>query len=152
LTKQRAIEQILQLAAVHALIYSFCEWLFDLPTGLRMEDVGMHKSNDQDQRAGRLTSHKRAVAETVMQTLIRAIAPRQEEINKRLTQPAGTNTGHTVCSATRKCAYCGTTSTSLWRRGPENYTNLCNACGVKWRRGKITLSSGDNQRRLWKSS
>jgi hypothetical protein len=143
LTKQSAIEQILQLAAVHALIYSFCEWLFDLPTGLRMEDVGMHKNNDQD----RLTSHERAVAETVMQTLIRAIAPRQEEINK----PAGTNTGHTVCSATRKCAYCGTTSTSLWRRGPENYTNLCNSCGVKWRRGKITLSSGDNQRRLWKS-
>lgn len=108
-----------------------------------MEDVGMaavedvmHNNNDQDH--------------TVMQTLIRAIAPRQEEINKRLTQPARTNTGHTV--ATRKCAYCGTTSTPLWRRGPENYTNLCNSCGVKWRRGKIILSSGDNRRRLWKSS
>jgi hypothetical protein len=85
-------------------------------------------------------------------TLLRAIAPRQEEINKRLTQPARTNTGHTVCSSTRKCAYCGTTSTPMWRRGPENYTNLCNSCGVKWRRGKIVLSSGDNRLRLWKSS
>jgi hypothetical protein len=37
----------------------------------------------------------------------------------------------------------------MWRHGPGNYTNLCNSCGVKWRRGKI-LSSGDNRHHLCK--
>lgn len=54
-------------------------------------------------------------------------------------------------NAARKCSYCGTTSTPMWRHGPGDYTNLCNSCGVKWRRGKI-LSSGDNRHHLCKNS
>jgi hypothetical protein len=37
----------------------------------------------------------------------------------------------------------------MWRHGPGDFTNLCNSCGVKWRRGKI-LSSGDNRHHLCK--
>ncbi|KAI8907154.1 hypothetical protein EDD86DRAFT_48828 [Gorgonomyces haynaldii] len=37
----------------------------------------------------------------------------------------------------RRCNYCGATSTPMWRHGPGEYVNLCNSCGVKWRRGKI---------------
>lgn len=54
-------------------------------------------------------------------------------------------------SVQRKCAYCGTTSTPMWRHGPGDFTNLCNSCGVKWRRGKI-LSTGDNRHHLCKTS
>ena len=42
---------------------------------------------------------------------------------------------------TRRCAYCGTSSTPMWRHGPGSYQNLCNSCGVKWRRGKILQSA-----------
>ena len=49
----------------------------------------------------------------------------------------------------RKCNYCGVTSTPMWRHGPGNYANLCNSCGVKWRRGKI-LATGDNRHHLCK--
>ncbi len=37
----------------------------------------------------------------------------------------------------RRCNYCGASSTPMWRHGPGEYVNLCNSCGVKWRRGKI---------------
>eukprot|EP00833_Pecoramyces_ruminatium_P012155 jgi/Orpsp1_1/1186187/evm.model.d7180000048787.1 len=37
----------------------------------------------------------------------------------------------------RCCTYCGCKSTPIWRRGPEGTGTLCNACGVKWRSGKI---------------
>ena len=49
----------------------------------------------------------------------------------------------------RKCNYCGVTSTPMWRHGPGDYTNLCNSCGVKWRRGKI-LANGGNRHHLCK--
>ncbi|KAF9581764.1 hypothetical protein BGW38_001103 [Lunasporangiospora selenospora] len=37
----------------------------------------------------------------------------------------------------KKCAYCGSTKTPMWRRGPDGPHTLCNACGVKWRNGKL---------------
>ncbi|KAG0365711.1 hypothetical protein BC939DRAFT_498241 [Gamsiella multidivaricata] len=39
----------------------------------------------------------------------------------------------------KQCAYCGSVSTPMWRRGPDGSHNLCNACGVKWRHGKIFI-------------
>jgi hypothetical protein len=35
-------------------------------------------------------------------------------------------------SRKRKCEFCGTLETPMWRRGPTGKGTLCNACGVKW--------------------
>ncbi|KAI8344984.1 hypothetical protein B0O80DRAFT_431961 [Mortierella sp. GBAus27b] len=43
----------------------------------------------------------------------------------------------------KRCAYCGCTSTPMWRRGPGGPHSLCNACGVKWRSGRIIIETGD---------
>ncbi|KAG0255627.1 hypothetical protein DFQ27_006170 [Actinomortierella ambigua] len=37
----------------------------------------------------------------------------------------------------KRCVYCGCTTTPMWRRGPAGPSTLCNACGVKWKNGKI---------------
>ncbi|KAI7834044.1 hypothetical protein BX661DRAFT_202977 [Kickxella alabastrina] len=37
----------------------------------------------------------------------------------------------------RTCKYCGCNETPIWRRGPAGTGTLCNACGVKWKLGKI---------------
>lgn len=46
----------------------------------------------------------------------------------------------------KKCLYCGSKSTPMWRRGPQGAGTLCNACGVKWKHGKIlcgVITTGD---------
>mmetsp|Transcript_37922 Transcript_37922/g.95947 ORF Transcript_37922/g.95947 Transcript_37922/m.95947 type:complete len:448 (-) Transcript_37922:265-1608(-) len=39
--------------------------------------------------------------------------------------------------ARKPCAYCGTTDTPQWRQGLNGERNLCNACGVKFRKGHL---------------
>ncbi|KAJ2394171.1 hypothetical protein GGI05_002159 [Coemansia sp. RSA 2603] len=39
--------------------------------------------------------------------------------------------------SSRACKYCGCNETPIWRRGPAGTGTLCNACGVKWKLGKI---------------
>ncbi|ORY04984.1 hypothetical protein K493DRAFT_333687 [Basidiobolus meristosporus CBS 931.73] len=54
-------------------------------------------------------------------------------VSKRANISAPTGGGANV----KKCAYCGCKSTPMWRRGPAGPGTLCNACGVKWKHGKI---------------
>mmetsp|Transcript_44380 Transcript_44380/g.62280 ORF Transcript_44380/g.62280 Transcript_44380/m.62280 type:complete len:186 (+) Transcript_44380:29-586(+) len=43
-----------------------------------------------------------------------------------------------------QCASCGTTESSEWRRGPGGVKNLCNACGIRFRKYlKKTNQGGD---------
>ncbi|KAG0297691.1 hypothetical protein BGZ98_000483, partial [Dissophora globulifera] len=58
-----------------------------------------------------------------------------------------TNTTTNLANSThrKQCCYCGRTSTPLWRRGPDGTHNLCNACGVKWRKKQISFDSSSSQ-------
>lgn len=42
-------------------------------------------------------------------------------------------------SEKKNCMYCGARYTPMWRRGPKGPGTLCNACGVKWKQGKIII-------------
>jgi hypothetical protein len=76
---------------------------------------------------------------------VRDVTPPVSEEDSDEQQPFVTTRSATC----RRCNYCGATSTPMWRHGPGNYTNLCNSCGVKWRRGKI-LSNGEHRHHLCK--
>eukprot|EP00002_Diphylleia_rotans_P017294 TRINITY_DN3358_c0_g1_i1.p1 TRINITY_DN3358_c0_g1~~TRINITY_DN3358_c0_g1_i1.p1 ORF type:complete len:655 (-),score=113.58 TRINITY_DN3358_c0_g1_i1:874-2838(-) len=41
----------------------------------------------------------------------------------------------------RRCGHCNTSNTVLWRQGPDGKGTLCNACGVRWKRGIIKVTS-----------
>ncbi|CAG8595827.1 4562_t:CDS:2, partial [Acaulospora colombiana] len=45
----------------------------------------------------------------------------------------------------KKCAYCFAKNTPMWRRGPDGAGTLCNACGVKWKQGKILQGSNTSR-------
>lgn len=47
-------------------------------------------------------------------------------------------------SPIKKCLYCGCKTTPMWRRGPQGAGTLCNACGVKWKHGKILSDKPPN--------
>lgn len=40
-------------------------------------------------------------------------------------------------AARRQCRHCGTQSTPQWREGPMGRRTLCNACGIKYRAGRL---------------
>ncbi|XP_021315680.1 uncharacterized protein LOC8070522 isoform X1 [Sorghum bicolor] len=40
-------------------------------------------------------------------------------------------------AARRQCRHCGTKSTPQWREGPMGRRTLCNACGIKYRAGRL---------------
>lgn len=47
--------------------------------------------------------------------------------------------------AMKQCAHCGSKGTPQWRRGPDGAGTLCNACGVKWKHGKLSISRKVNE-------
>lgn len=38
-----------------------------------------------------------------------------------------------------RCVHCRNTETPLWRAGPDGPKTLCNACGVRYKKGKLAL-------------
>lgn len=47
---------------------------------------------------------------------------------------------HNSDGTLKLCQACGTNSTPMWRRGPAGKSTLCNACGAKWKVGRLIVS------------
>ncbi|KAK4780178.1 hypothetical protein SAY87_016284 [Trapa incisa] len=47
------------------------------------------------------------------------------------------NESSLLSSGTRKCSHCEVTKTPQWREGPMGPKTLCNACGVRYRSGRL---------------
>ncbi|KAF9186693.1 hypothetical protein BGZ51_009815 [Haplosporangium sp. Z 767] len=53
--------------------------------------------------------------------------------------------GSSSTPSQKRCGYCGCATTPMWRRGPLGPSTLCNACGVKWKHGKIMQDHKESQ-------
>lgn len=60
-------------------------------------------------------------------TMVESPAGRSRRKKQRMSMPR----------TERACYYCGTSSTAQWRSGPVEFPVLCNACGVRHRKGKL---------------
>lgn len=57
---------------------------------------------------------------------------------KHKKRPAdGSAGGGGVASQPRRCSHCGVTKTPQWRAGPLGSKTLCNACGVRYKSGRL---------------
>ena len=63
-----------------------------------------------------------------------AISPKKSKKSEHPTSKSTSNLGN------RQCLNCFCTSTPMWRRGPDGVASLCNACGVKFKAGKLQMS------------
>ncbi|KAL0424487.1 UNVERIFIED_CONTAM: GATA transcription factor 5 [Sesamum radiatum] len=54
---------------------------------------------------------------------------------KHKKKPADTSGGGT--GQPRRCSHCGVTKTPQWRAGPMGSKTLCNACGVRYKSGRL---------------
>ncbi|WFD42258.1 hypothetical protein MPSI1_000899 [Malassezia psittaci] len=46
---------------------------------------------------------------------------------------------HNPDGTIKSCGACGKTKTPMWRRGPLGPSQLCNACGAKWKAGRLVV-------------
>ena len=46
---------------------------------------------------------------------------------------------HNPDGSIKSCGACGKTKTPMWRRGPKGPSQLCNACGAKWKAGRLVV-------------
>ncbi|KAJ3706602.1 hypothetical protein LUZ61_010307 [Rhynchospora tenuis] len=44
---------------------------------------------------------------------------------------------HSGSGSERRCSHCGVNKTPQWRAGPEGAKTLCNACGVRYKSGRL---------------
>ncbi|KAE8699968.1 GATA transcription factor 5 [Hibiscus syriacus] len=56
---------------------------------------------------------------------------------KRKKRPATESNVGNVTQPTRRCSHCGVTKTPQWRAGPMGAKTLCNACGVRFKSGRL---------------
>ena len=64
----------------------------------------------------------------------------KQRANSKPKRSESTTTAKPTTIHHRKCLNCFCTSTPMWRRGPDGTASLCNACGVKFKAGKLQLS------------
>ena len=88
------------------------------------------------------TSQKRSIRKNSSVTELSDMNDSTTDTPAVETQDTATTTQSPASPTTsnRKCFYCSTKTTPMWRRGPEGAGTLCNACGVKWKSGKILHS------------
>ncbi|XP_031390317.1 GATA transcription factor 2-like [Punica granatum] len=55
--------------------------------------------------------------------------------NGKLTEENSADAG--VEAAVRRCTHCASESTPQWRTGPQGPKTLCNACGVRYKSGRL---------------
>ncbi|CEH15871.1 GATA-4/5/6 transcription factors [Ceraceosorus bombacis] len=46
---------------------------------------------------------------------------------------------HNPDGSRKSCGACGTLVTPMWRRGPSGPSQLCNACGARWKAGRLVV-------------
>ncbi|KAI9303145.1 hypothetical protein BJ944DRAFT_268872 [Cunninghamella echinulata] len=106
----------------------------------RNNNVSMMKTKSVDEDNKIVSKHMNSISTPNSRTLTSHPNSTTTVFSSTSTSSILTTTNHRNNSANgngRKCSYCGSKTTPMWRRGPEGAGTLCNACGVKWKHGKI---------------
>ncbi|KAG5036482.1 hypothetical protein JHK86_017322 [Glycine max] len=69
--------------------------------------------------------------------LLHLVATEQEKLPQLKAEPAKKREGTNAECSGRKCLHCGTEKTPQWRTGPMGPKTLCNACGVRFKSGRL---------------
>ncbi|KAJ1702182.1 hypothetical protein LUZ63_001961 [Rhynchospora breviuscula] len=66
---------------------------------------------------------------------------KKQKPKKRGRKPKAKNYNHPLyyssSGSERRCSHCGVNKTPQWRAGPEGAKTLCNACGVRYKSGRL---------------
>jgi hypothetical protein len=67
------------------------------------------------------------------------VGPRSRglQVRRRVTKPWGVPPPPPRAARQRRCTHCASEETPQWRQGPEGPKTLCNACGVRFKSGRL---------------
>nr|XP_009400702.1 PREDICTED: GATA transcription factor 6-like [Musa acuminata subsp. malaccensis] len=63
--------------------------------------------------------------------------PKKQNPKKRGRKPKAPPPSSSTASGERRCSHCGVQKTPQWRAGPLGAKTLCNACGVRFKSGRL---------------
>ncbi|XP_062073284.1 GATA transcription factor 4-like [Humulus lupulus] len=129
------------------------EWLsrfvddsfYDLPTG---EIPGALTYPNDASFSGRARSKRSRVPITGANTSWGSISTPPPELessssiaaktkSKREASPSNVNAASSASGGARRCTHCASEKTPQWRTGPMGPKTLCNACGVRYKSGRL---------------
>lgn len=76
-----------------------------------------------------------SISEPTESVLLEKVKP--PPVKKQKKKPATDSAGGNVAQPPRRCSHCGVTKTPQWRAGPLGAKTLCNACGVRFKSGRL---------------
>ncbi|ESW23870.1 hypothetical protein PHAVU_004G083100 [Phaseolus vulgaris] len=76
-------------------------------------------------------------AESPIKTPKQAFGEHKKKKKIKVTFSAGQDQNGSPSQAVRKCVHCEITKTPQWRAGPMGPKTLCNACGVRYKSGRL---------------
>ncbi|XVF59727.1 hypothetical protein PTKIN_Ptkin07bG0299000 [Pterospermum kingtungense] len=69
--------------------------------------------------------------------LAKPLSLEKPPVKKQKKRPATDSTGENGTQPMHRCSHCGVTKTPQWRAGPMGAKTLCNACGVRFKSGRL---------------
>ncbi|KAK7283203.1 hypothetical protein RIF29_12575 [Crotalaria pallida] len=75
---------------------------------------------------------------------VRCLPPKIRLTRKIMSSTNPSSSYNTNNSITRVCSDCNTSSTPLWRSGPNGPKTLCNACGIRQRKARKAMAEAAN--------
>jgi hypothetical protein len=93
-------------------------------------DMDASESSGSDEREEEIVEDFKDMDGENDEDFIAAGSPKANK--KKHEKRVARGSGKQSSSRKRKCEFCGTLETPMWRRGPTGKGTLCNACGVKW--------------------
>ncbi|XVF17980.1 hypothetical protein REPUB_Repub10bG0172100 [Reevesia pubescens] len=69
--------------------------------------------------------------------LFEPVSVEKPPVKKHKKRPETDSTAWNGTQPTRRCSHCGVTKTPQWRAGPMGAKTLCNACGVRFKSGRL---------------
>ncbi|XP_068482002.1 putative GATA transcription factor 22 isoform X1 [Phaseolus vulgaris] len=96
-------------------------------------DLSFNKIENQENKRGNYDQYEKWLSSNVRFT-------------RKMMSPPSTNSDLATnkFDIIRVCADCNTTSTPLWRSGPNGPKSLCNACGIRQRKAKRAMAEAAN--------
>ncbi|KAK9291642.1 hypothetical protein L1049_019591 [Liquidambar formosana] len=90
----------------------------------------------------RVKRSRASSAQTIMTVPPESDAPatgrtKSNTIKKRVSSPVSDSEGSSSAGGVRRCTHCASEKTPQWRTGPLGPKTLCNACGVRYKSGRL---------------